>query len=210
MSLKVIGAGFGRTGTLSLKGALEQLGFAKCYHMMEVSQHPDHMQTWAQAHNGKAIDWDQLFTGYEATVDWPSCNLWREQAAHYPQAKILLSLRDPDAWYDSVMNTIYPSSSALIDSDDDNLKAFGTWVMDVIWNYVFDGKMDDRQHVINQFNRHNQAVIDEVPSDRLLVFDAKQGWQPLCEFLDVPVPDTEYPHTNTTKQFKERNTAKDS
>ena len=204
MTINVVGAGFGRTGTLSLKMALEQLGFEKCYHMMEVGNHPDHLQLWTDAHKGVSIDWNYLFDGYQSSVDWPSCNLWREQAAHFPDAKILLSLRDPDSWYDSVMNTIYPSSSALVDSEDDNLRTFGNWAMDTIWKPIFDNKMEDRAHVIEVFNRHNQSVIDEVPADRLLVFEARNGWKPLCDFLEVPIPGTDYPRVNTTEQFQNR------
>ena len=203
MTLKVIGAGFGRTGTLSLKHALEQLGFDRCYHMMEVNQQDGHHQIWSDAHHGKPVDWDALFEGYQSTVDWPSCNLWREQAAQYPEAKIILSLRDPDKWYDSVMNTIYLSSAAARDADQEKMQFFGKWVFDIIWDRVFDGRMDDRAHVIDVYNRHNQSVIDEVPSDRLLVFEASHGWNPLCTFLDVPVPDSDYPRVNSTEDFKE-------
>lgn len=203
MGLRVIGAGFGRTGTLSLKGALEQLGFDKCYHMMEVNQQTGHHQLWSDAHDGKPVDWDHLFDGYQATVDWPSCNLWREQAAYYPDAKIILSLRDPDKWYDSVMNTIYPSSAAARDSDVPEAQYFGKWVFNIIWDRVFDGRLDDRAHVINVFNQHNQAVISEVPPERLLVFEAADGWQPLCEFLEVPVPAIDYPRVNSTDDFQE-------
>ena len=106
MSIKVIGAGFGRTGTLSLKFALEKLGFDKCYHMMEVQLHPEHVQAWLEASRGTLPDWDRLFAGYQASVDWPSCNFWREQMRAFPEAKVILSRRDPEQWYASVMNTI--------------------------------------------------------------------------------------------------------
>lgn len=201
MSIKVIGAGFGRTGTLSLKMALEQLGFDKCYHMLEVRENPSHVPVWADAHAGRPVDWDALFAGYQASVDWPSCNLWREQLAHFPDAKVLLSLRDPDSWYDSIMNTIYPSSSSLVDAEEPELRQFGQWAMDIIWNPIFDNRMDDRSYVIDRFNQHNQTVIDEVPPEKLLVFEAKHGWKPLCEFLNVPVPATDYPRVNTTEDF---------
>lgn len=203
MSIKVIGAGFGRTGTLSLKAALEQLGFNKCYHMMEVTQNPPHREIWLAAHRGEVVDWDALFDGYAASVDWPSCNLWQEQLAHYPDAKVILSLRDPEAWYKSVMNTIYPSSKAAKESEDPAMQAHGQWAFEIVWDRVFDGRMDDKEHVINVFNNHNQSVIDQLHEDKLLVFDAKMGWDPLCEFLEVPVPDTDYPRTNTTEQFQE-------
>lgn len=201
MALKIIGAGFGRTGTLSLKIALEQLGFDKCYHMIEVIQHDTHPDMWCRAHQGETIDWDALFTGYQAVVDWPACNLWREIAAHYPSAPIVLTLRDPELWYKSVMNTIYPSCVQAFESDDEATAARGRWLFELIWEPVFDGRMDDKDHVISRFNAHNQAVIEEVPPERLLVYEPGQGWESLCEFLQVPVPDKDYPKVNTTDQF---------
>ena len=203
MSLKVIGAGFGRTGTLSLKYALEQLGFNQCYHMMEVGKHADHRGVWRKAHAGEKIDWDALFAGYQATVDWPSCNLWREQIAHFPDAKVILSLRSPESWYASVMATIYPTSKAGVRSENPSSRYGSSWAFDLIWNPIFDNRLDDKAHVISVFNHHNEKVMNEVPADRLLVFEAKQGWKPLCEFLEVPVPETDYPRINTSEQFKE-------
>ena len=110
MGLEVIGAGFGRTGTLSLKLALEQLGFAQCYHMFEVMNHPEHVPLWRAAHRGEPTDWEALFAGYRAAVDWPSCNFWREQLDTWPDAKVILTQRDPERWYTSVMNTIWQSA----------------------------------------------------------------------------------------------------
>ncbi len=204
MGLKVIGAGFGRTGTLSLKYALEKLGFDKCYHMFELMENPHHAEQWTKAHNGEPIDWDALFSGYQSTVDWPSCNLWREQMAYYPEAKVILSLRDSESWYKSIMNTIYPSTVKAIESDDPQQQAFGKWATDITWDRVFDGRMDDKDHVIGVYERHNETVQKEVPADRLLVFQAKEGWTPLCEFLNVPVPDEDFPRVNTTEDFKNR------
>jgi hypothetical protein len=204
MTLRIVGAGFGRTGTLSLKLALEKLGFDKCYHMMEVHQHPDHRELWSRAHAGEDIDWDALFDGYQASVDWPSCNLWREQLAHFPDAKVILSLRDPNKWYDSVMSTIYKFSSAGADSEDENVRAGARWAHEIIWDRVFDGRMDDREYVIRKFRAHNKSVRREVPVNKLLVFEASQGWAPLCEFLDVAIPDEPYPRVNTTEEFTSR------
>jgi len=201
MSLEVIGAGFGRTGTLSLKLALEQLGFSQCYHMIEVFGRPEHIPLWAAAYRGESVDWHALFRGYRAAVDFPSCTLWREQLAAFPDARIILSTRDPERWYDSVMNTIYPSTIAAGKSDDPAQRSFGQWADEIIWQRLFAGRMEDRGHVLGVYNRHVEAVIDEAPADRLLVFEASQGWAPLCAFLGVPVPDTEYPRTNSTEEF---------
>ena len=112
MALELIGAGLGRTGTLSLKAALERLGYAPCYHMIEVLTAPERGRHWLARTPTGARDWDAIFRGYRATVDWPAAAFWRELVDRYPDAKVLLSLRDADRWYDSVMNTIYPVMTA--------------------------------------------------------------------------------------------------
>ena len=204
MSIKVIGAGFGRTGTLSLKFALEKLGFDKCYHMMEVQMNPGHVDAWRDLAKGIEPDWQQLFEGYQASVDWPSCNFWREQLRAFPDAKVLLSRRDSEKWYASVMNTIWPASQANAKNEHPAAQAGSALAYEVIWDRVFDRRMDDKAHVIAVYEAHNQQVIDEVPADKLLVYEPGQGWEPLCEFFDLPVPAEEYPRVNTTEEFKER------
>ncbi len=203
MDIQVIGAGFGRTGTLSLKFALEKLGFDKCYHMMEVALNAGHAQAWIDCAAGRMPDWRVFLQGYQATVDWPSCNYWREQLQAFPQAKVLLSTRDPQAWHKSVMNTIWPSSRANGRKDDARSQLGWKMACDVIWNGVFDGRVEDKDHAIACFERHNQQVIDEVPAPQLLVYEPGQGWEPICEFLGVPVPDEPYPNTNSTAEFQE-------
>lgn len=203
MTIKVIGAGFGRNGTLSLKHALEKLGFSKCYHMMELDQSKDEDLAWLKLHRGEQVDLEKLFEGYQASVDWPSCNFWREQMAAFPEAKVILSERDPEAWYASIMKTIYPSSVAMREhaGEDPLWQRRSEMVFELIWDGLFDGRMDDKEHVIGVYLAHNQTVKDEVPADRLLVFDSKFGWEPLCGFLEVPVPDEPYPKTNTSEDF---------
>lgn len=204
MSIDVIGAGFGRTGTLSLKYALEKLGFDKCYHMLEVQNNPGHVQTWRDAAAGTEPDWHQLFQGYKASVDWPSCNYWREQMAAFPDAKVILSRRDSEKWYASVMNTIWRVTQHGAQQQDPRARVGSEMAYEVIWDAVFDRRMDDKDHVIACYEAHNQQVIDEVPDDKLLVYEAGQGWQPICEFLGVPIPDEDYPRVNTTEEFTER------
>lgn len=201
MSIKVIGAGFGRNGTLSLKQALEQLGFDKCYHMMELDQAKGEDLSWLSLNRGESVDFDKLFEGYQASVDWPSCNFWREQLAWYPEAKVILSERDPEGWYKSIMNTIYSASVAMKEVEDPLMQRRSQMVFELIWDGLFDGRMDDQAHVIDVYLKHNQQVKDEVPADRLLVFESSQGWAPLCEFLEVPVPDGPYPRTNSSEDF---------
>lgn len=200
MAVELIGAGFGRTGTLSVKQALETLGLRKCYHMLEAFEHPDHFDLWAAAQRGEPIDWDALLDGYRATVDWPSCNLWQEQLAHWPEARVLLTTRDPESWYRSVMNTIYPTSMRGYESRE----PFSVWAYDHIWGPIFDGRLDDRKHAIGVYERHVEHVIRSAPADRLLVFEAREGWEPLCRFLDLPVPEEPFPRANSTEDFLSR------
>ena len=213
MGLKVIGAGFGRTGTLSLKLALERLGFDKCYHMMEMPLVPHHIEQWRSAAAGEKIDWETLFVGYQAAVDWPSCNFWRQQLHVFPGAKVILARRDAQQWYASVMHTIWLSSEqgrkdlARAENQGD-AKSTGRdridMVYEVIWDGVFGLRMDEKEHVINCFERHNQDVIDSVPRDKLLVIEPGDGWAPLCEFLEVDVPEAAYPRINSKEDFQKR------
>ena len=205
MTIEVIGAGFGRTGTLSLKFAIEALGLDKCYHMMEVMRNESHAAEWRKAARGEAVDWDALYTGYRATVDWPSASFWRELRAVYPEAKVILTLRDSQQWYTSVMNTIWKFSSQVTGESRTQLDeaAMERSMMgdEIIWQGVFGGRMEDRDHVIECYERHNQEVIDTVPADKLLVYRPGDGWEPLCGFLQKTVPNTDYPKVNSTEDF---------
>lgn len=202
MSLEVIGAGFGRTGTLSLKTALEKLGYSGCYHMMELFQHPEHLSWWERATRGERIDWSNVFEGYRAAVDWPACAFWRDYYHLYPDAKVILSVRDADSWFDSVMNTIYPAGSGALQSDDPHMRRWAEWANELVWQGTFDGLPNDRAHATAVFKAHNEQVKRLCDPSRLLVFEASEGWGPLCEFLGKPVPDEPYPRTNTTEEFK--------
>jgi len=192
MSLRVIGAGLGRTGTLSLKLALEQLGLGPCYHMVEVRTDPIRLEHWNRIAAGEPIDWDEVFAGFQSTVDWPACNYWRELMARYPDAKVILSLRDPEAWFRSTQATIF--SDAVQSEAAPSIVKLLTDVMGT--------DLHDRKRCIAAFERHNAAVCAGVPDGRLLVFDPTQGWGPLCAFLGVPVPDAPFPSVNTTEQFR--------
>ncbi len=204
MSLEVIGAGFGRTGTLSLKLALEKLGFGKCYHMLEVRENPEHVEVWQQATRGEPVDWRALYQGYRATVDWPSCNFWEIQLREFPDARVILSERDPKRWYESVMNTIYPSSMKARESNDPMIKSHAEMVFELIWEGTFHGRVENQEHAIDVYLAHNEYVKKQAPPDQLLVFQAADGWEPLCRFLEVPVPDEAYPRVNTTEEFQAR------
>jgi hypothetical protein len=199
MALKVVGAGFGRTGTLSLKSALERLGFGPCYHMMEVFSRPEHIAMWHRLAFEHAMDWDEVFRGFQATVDWPAARWWREIAAHYPDAKVLLSVRDPEAWYKSMSDTIYqPMKSPAPDGVPEIARLQNEMVRKAILAETFDNRFEDKAHAIEVFKRHNQAVRDAIDPARLLVFDVRDGWSPLCRFLGVPIPDEPFPRLNDT------------
>jgi hypothetical protein len=192
MPLDVIGAGLGRTGTLSLKLALEQLGFGPCYHMLEVRKAPERVLHWNRIAAGEPVDWEEVFDGFRATVDWPACNYWRELMARYPAAKVILSLRDPESWFRSTQATIF----------SDAVQSGAPPAIVKILSDVVGADLADRERCIASFERHNASVRAGVPEERLLVFDAKQGWAPLCAFLGVAVPDAPFPAVNTTGEFR--------
>jgi hypothetical protein len=200
MVLKLIGAGLGRTGTTSLKSALEQLGIGRCYHMQEVFPDPEAPARWVRAAEGN-VDWEDVFRGYTATVDWPGCTFWRELCDLYPDAKVLLSVRDPNKWFDSTQATIFANET---DERLSNQNADFDLMFDKVVRSMFDGKLHDRAHCISVFERHNAEVIKTIPKDRLLVYEASQGWAPLCRFLGVPVPAAPFPKSNTTEDFHSR------
>ena len=205
MALKVIGAGLGRTGTLTLKTALEMLGFGPCHHMIEVLGDAERqVPFWNRAADGEAVDWDEVYGGYAATVDWPGCHFYSQLADRYPDAKVILSLRDPERWYESISETILKSMEMMGLAGDEAIAAdhpmrFGGII---IARKTFGGDFS-RGNVIAAFERHCAEVRQRVAPERLLEFDAKQGWEPLCAFLGVPVPDAPFPRTNSREEFWE-------
>ena len=203
MSFDVIGAGFGRTGTLSLKGALERLGFGPCYHMVEVFQNPAFMQYWGAAARGEPVDWAEVVKGYRSGVDWPLSTYYAELAEAFPEAKVILSVREPEGWFKSLHATIFAPENMerfLDPQTPQDMADMGKKIM----IETFDGKADDKEHAIGVFNRHIEEVKRTIPADRLLVYEVGSGWEPLCTFLGVPVPDEPYPSVNSTEDFKKR------
>ena len=203
MSIEIVGAGFGRTGTLSMKLALEQLGLGPCYHMTEVFKNAEggHVAQWTDAAEGRAVDWHALFEGYRATVDWPGAARWRELASTFPEAKVILSLRDADRWYASVMKTIWPASSGLLAATEEPMASIGRMHDGLIWSGTFQGRIEDADYAKHVFEEHNAEVKRSIASDRLLVYEPGDGWEPLCAFLGVDVPDAPYPHANSSEDF---------
>ncbi|HKK14536.1 MAG TPA: sulfotransferase [Gammaproteobacteria bacterium] len=213
MALKIIGAGFGRTGTLSVYTALKQLGFP-CYHMFEVLDNPDnkaHLDFWrkvAKSPPGTQHDWDQVFAGYTATVDNPACCVWRELLEAYPGAKVLLTLhpRGAEAWYESIMDTIYFTETMwqfkVLELCTPFGRKFGDMSRRLIWQRAHQGTMEDRDQAIAHYHQHIEDVKATVPPDRLLIFSADQGWAPLCDFLGVTVPEGPFPNVNDRAAIK--------
>jgi hypothetical protein len=197
MPLELVGAGVGRTGTHSLKIALEQLLGGKCHHMMEVLEHPEEIPVWTDAIDGKTVDWVALMEPYRCVVDWPGAAFWPELVAANPDALVLLSVRDPKEWYRSGSNTIFiPLNSP---------PGTNPW-MDAMRRLLrdrFSDKLDDATAMMDAFERHNAMVRASVPARQLLEWTPSDGWAPLCERLGVAVPDQPFPLSNTTKQFRE-------
>ncbi|WP_170327782.1 sulfotransferase family protein [Ruegeria arenilitoris] len=205
MGLEVIGAGFGRTGTNSLKIALERLGFGPCHHMFEVRDNPEQLPAWEAAARGEASDWDTMFRGYRAQVDWPGAAYWQQLAAHYPDAKVILSVRNPDAWFDSVQATIGPFMTTMRGKHDQpHLNAIAEMCSKFIVQDIFGGQLNDRDHATRVFETHIDTVRKTIPAGRLLIYETGSGWDPLCTFLGVDTPDESYPLTNSTKEFQKK------
>jgi hypothetical protein len=190
MALSVIGAGFGRTGTFALKTALEQLGLGPCCHGSEERHFRQGADFWSRFSRGEPIDWDQFFLGYRSTVDSPSCRFYLALADRYPSAKIVLTLRDPAEWFESYRATVLPM---LVSST--NAPYF---------HFLFGGYKHDRESLIAGYERHNREVQKLVPPERLLVYEVRQGWGPLCQFLNLPIPDQPFPHVNLREEFSSR------
>jgi hypothetical protein len=204
--LDVIGAGFGRTGTLSLKAALERLGFGRCHHMHEMLTAPqESFDHWERAAQGEDIDWEEVYGDFRSTVDWPGARFWRELAAFYPSAPVILSTRDPQQWYDSAHGSVYQAMQSRHagagHAQDPLLKRMGKLTDSLIWNGTFQGRFADMEYAKQVLTDHEAAVRREIPAGRLLVYEVSQGWQPLCDFLGVPVPDERFPVLNTRAMY---------
>lgn len=212
MAIKVIGTGLGRTGTHSLKIALEQLGFGKCYHMVELLNNPAGLKHFEEAERGENTDWDALFQGYLSAVDYPVARYYKPLLTKYPDAKVVHTTRDPEAWYESCKNTIFWASKP----DAGRIlkmmirMPFSSTVRKRLPVLKYNGKLIDREfgsdlnnkaEIVKRFKQRDEEIERIVPKDRLLKFNVKEGWEPLCKFLGVPVPSTPFPKSNTTEEF---------
>lgn len=199
--LEVIGTGFGRTGTDSMRKALNILGFGPCHHMHEIIEHEHLREVWRDHARTGQHSWEELFPGYRSCVDWPSAAYWRELVDDFPDAKVLLTWRTPESWWTSFSNTILPS---LQNSEDQ--QSVGN---QVVMHKEFGGRAHNRDHAIAVYEAHVQAVKDHVAPERLLIFKIGDGWTPLCAHLGVPVPDMPFPRRNSTAEFNANEEAQD-
>lgn len=197
MTLEVIAAGLGRNATFSMKFALEALGFGPCHHMAEVfADGRRQVPLWTEASRGNP-DWDAIFEGFRSTSDYPSASFWRELAEYYPDAKIVLTTRDADSWFESVSETIFaPRMMASL---------VGSPLEDMLQGCIFSAfgghDITDRAFMTDWYVKRNQQVVDTLPVERLLQFHPKMGWEPLCDFLGVPVPDLPFPRVNSRDEL---------
>jgi hypothetical protein len=201
MTMQIIGAGVGRTGTYSLRLAINQLGLGPCHHMEEVVDKLSvQVPLWSAALNGNP-DWQAIYDGYKSAVDWPTAAFFRELIKAYPSARFVLTHRSPESWADSFSATIYK----LLDERDQAPPEMESWlemVNGIVSETGFPGGLD-REGLMKAFVAHNEAVKKTIPASQLLIYEVKEGWEPLCEFLGVPVPDEPFPRTNRREEFWE-------
>jgi len=195
MTLRVIGAGFGRTGTDSMREALDLLGFGPCHHMVEVNAHEGQKKMWRAFVRGAAFGWEELFEGYASCVDWPSAHYWRELAAFYPAARVVLTYRTPESWWESFEKTIVKGLEMSTEPESLGIA--------LIRDKVFGGRPGDRAHAMAIYEENVNAVRAALSPERLLVHHLGDDWEPLCAHLGVPVPAQPYPSRNTAKEFQQ-------
>ena len=204
--MRVIGAGFGRTGTLSTRTALERLTGGRCYHMFEALSHPEHLPAWLDADEGRLEGLADVLAGYSSTVDWPGCSLWRDLMELFPDAKVLLSTRPAERWWASYEQTVHQlmlrgvPDPETVDPDFYLVSLFGSRLTKR--SFPSDYAHLRKEDFIAAYEQHNAEVRAGVPEHRVLEFDVEQGWAPLCEFLEVAVPDEPFPRLNDTAGFR--------
>ncbi len=214
MSIKIIGAGLPRTGTNTLKESLEKLGYKKTYHMKELLVHPENLHYWTTLKETGTTQWDELYNGCQATVDFPAYPWYKEHMKQYPDAKVILTVRPFDKWHTSVFSTIWQAgpqtlpqklamlSKLLLNPRLRSVIKCVKLAKEMIFKVHFQGKFEDKAEAEKIFNKHIADVKAYVPADKLLVYDVSEGWGPLCKFLGVPEPNEPLPHLNKKENFK--------
>lgn len=215
MSIKIIGAGLPRTGTNTLKASLEKLGYSKTYHMKELLAHPENLHYWLTLQKTGTTNWDELYDGYQATVDFPAYPWYKEHMQRYPDAKVILTVRPFEKWYTSLHSTIWQAgpqtlgqklsmiSKLMFNSRLRSVIKCVKFAKSSIFEKHLQGKFADKTFAEDVFNKHIEDVEASVPADKLLVYDVRDGWEPLCSFLNVPQPSEPLPHLNKKENFKE-------
>lgn len=204
MTLRVVGAGVGRTATNSLQAALQQLLGGRCYHMHELFPRPDDVAVWHEAVHGRMPDWPAFFAEFVAAVDWPASAFFAEITEAFPDAVVVLSTRrDADAWWRSAAGTIFP---ATLESEDNPWRRM---VFDLL-EQRFTLDIENKNAAIEAYHAHNAKVRATVPANRLIEWQAEDGWAPLCAALDLPVPAAPFPRVNTTEDFRNRKSIDDA
>jgi hypothetical protein len=195
---------------MSLKAGLERIGYGPCFHMIDLIQDPVTLPYWQAAAQGERVDWEQVFEGWESTVDWPGCTYWDQLIETWPDLPVLLNTRDKEGWYESCLKSIHAAAQAGMKGEltGGTMPPPNPEVMQMIgatiWGGTFQGRFEqDKEFAFEVFDRHYDAVRSAVPADRLLEWEIKEGWEPLCSFLGVEVPDEPFPHLNDTAAFRE-------
>jgi len=214
MSIKIIGAGFPRTGTNSLKRSLEIIGYSKAYHFKDLLNDPSNLHYWKTLRDTKSTKWESIYDGYQASVDFPCYPWYKEHMKKYPDAKVILTVRPFDDWYESIKKTIWVSgpqtpiekikllSKLPFDNRLRGIFKCIKFVKNYLWEIQFQGRFEDKEFVKSIWEKHIQEVKDYVPAEKLLVYEVKDGWGPLCEFLNVKAPSEPLPHLNKREDFK--------
>lgn len=208
--MKLIGAGYGRTGTMSLKGALETLGVAPCLHMIDLIRDASLAERWLPILGQDPVDWEAVFDGFESTVDWPGCAYYEELMETFPEAKVLLNVRDFEGWHKSMLNTVYAIRKAkmtgqpLYEGTEPEVPA-ATWqvIGKTVWSDFDFDRFEDAAYARTVWEAHHDKVRATVPPERLLEYRLGDGWEPLAEFLGVAVPDEPFPHHNDSGFFRQ-------
>ena len=215
MSIKIIGAGLPRTGTNTLKASLETLGYSKTYHMKELLMNPKNLHYWLKLEETGSTDWDALYEGCQATVDFPAYPWYKEHLERYPEAKVIMTVRPFENWYTSVFSTIWTAGPQTVGEKIGMLlkMLFNTRIRNtikcvkfskrMIFKVHLQGRFEDKSFAEEVFNKHMADVKAHVPADKLLIYDVRDGWGPLCTFLGVPEPKDPLPHLNKKENFKE-------
>ena len=202
--LKVIGLGYPRTGTMSLKFALEALKLGPCYHMIEVFDRPQDCRFWLQALQQHDSDWDTIFRDFQSTTDAPACYFWKSLVAHYSDARLILTVRDSESWYQSFQSTVYQAMTHPERAPDDAHRQVQHMAHRLILETMFEGRFEDKDFAIHRYEEHNRQVARDLPAHQLLTFNVAEGWDPLCHFLNCPVPDMPFPCSNSRAEFQNR------